>query len=107
MPATLLGTSDQDYTDKTITDEYGRDISLLGMPPLVTKSLYDPFDYVIRLTDGSEIFYEFAMLSGNLEFLHLTGIKEVSGPISRWNTDRGVDVAVSSIVFCIDAPNGS
>lgn len=92
-----------------------------GWPHSLIKATVDPFDYMAALRDGTIIYFEHAVPSDNRVWVNLT-IKQmfrVRGPLFGASNayvehhpdtgvyDRGVDVRVSDIVWCCDAPYGS
>ena len=68
----------------------------LNWPPALLKALDDPFEYLITLRTGEEIYFTNAKYL-NSDFVKLDGIKE-------W--PRGIEVRVSDIMYIADAPNG-
>lgn len=81
-------------------------------PDSLIKASYDPFSYALRLNTGELIYFNSCEIHGPWVRLNL------GSPHWDWSHyeppathlppfDRGVDVRVSSIVWCADAPFGS
>ena len=70
-------------------------------PPSLLKAVQDPFNYACRLDTGEVINFESATIAG--DYCTLEGIQQ---PAARL-FERGLDVRVSAIVWCADAPDGS
>jgi hypothetical protein len=101
---------DQDAQYKALRDA--------GWPPALIKAVDDPFDYALRLKDGSLIFFEYAVPCGknnewvSLHFQDMHYGSKVWGMSFNHNfniggKDRGLEVRVSEIVWAADAPYGS
>ncbi len=79
-------------------------------PPSLLKACGDEFEYVCKLTSGEVIYFTRAMISG--DYCTLEGL-EVSKQLSYTDQKlphlfpRGLDVRISDILWCADAPNGS
>lgn len=79
-------------------------------PPSLLKACCDDFEYVCKLTSGEVIYFTKATISG--EYCTLEGL-ESSKQLSYTDQKlphpfpRGLDVRVSGILWCADAPNGS
>jgi hypothetical protein len=101
---------DQDAQYKALMDA--------GWPPALIKAVDDPFDYALRLKDGSLIFFEYAVPCGkNNEWASLY-FQDIHRGSEVWRVsfnhnfkvggnDRGLEVRVSEIVWAADAPFGS
>lgn len=68
-----------------------------------TKSLYDPFDYALKLRTGEVIRYEHASLAGT-EWAHLHQARDYP---EGEEYPRGIDIRLSEVVWVKDAPQGS
>ena len=85
-------------------------IKSVGCPSL-RKSMHDQFDYALRLRTGEVIrFYSADFISD--EWVHLTFdscVPQVEDGVPQlpYPACRGVDVRISDIVWCMDAPEGS
>ena len=88
-----------------------------GWPEVLIKAVDDPFDYAVKLKDGSLIFFEYAIPrgSGN-EWVHLVlnDLHQGSNAYQQSlnyrlgvGKDRGLEVRVSEIIWAADAPYGS
>jgi hypothetical protein len=80
-------------------------------PPSLLKACCDQFDYACKLTSGEIIYFTKATISG--EYCALEGL-EASKQLSTRREQklphpfpRGLDVRVSDILWCADAPEGS
>jgi hypothetical protein len=77
-------------------------------PDSLLKACGDPFTYAMRLRTGEVIVFSEARIDG--EFCHISGNGEAE---AEWRNEipfehpRGIDVRISDIVWCCDAPNGS
>ena len=71
-------------------------------PPSLVKACADSFDYALRLRNGDVFHFGEAKVYG--EFVHLDSIKEL---VDGHSMDRGIDVRLSEIMWCADAPDGS
>jgi hypothetical protein len=86
-------------------------------PPSLLKAVSDPFDYALRLRTGEVIQFQSAELNGDYVTLTLHGglgdhadtynPHGQDGPRLEYPCPRGVDVRLSEIVWCADAPEGS
>lgn len=74
-------------------------------PPALIKASNDPFDYACRLRTGEIICFRSATIQGNFVTLEINQDNQ-GGPLP-FSFDRGIEVQVSDIVWCADAPNGS
>lgn len=86
-------------------------------PDSLMKACGDDFDYAMGLRDGTIFRFESAEICG--DWVHLDAIMEFALPNrpeavhttpelpAQWNFERGVDVRISDIVWCVDAPQGS
>jgi hypothetical protein len=81
----------------------------MGLPPALIKAHWDnPFDYALKLRSGEIIRFSGCVIhqSGwvTLQFEETYGeqIKELP-----FSFDRGMEIRISDIVWCADAPNGS
>jgi hypothetical protein len=79
-------------------------------PPSLLKACCDEFEYACKLTSGEIVYFTKATISG--EYCTLGGM-EGSKQLSHTDQKlphpfpRGLDVRVSGILWCADAPNGS
>jgi hypothetical protein len=90
------------------------DFQLCRLPAALRKALIDrPFDYALKLTDGQVIFFAGAVFDrANPEWIHLEMDQK---SVRQMILDKpgvaafklGLDVRISSIVWCADAPFGS
>lgn len=71
-------------------------------PKSLRKAHCDPFQYAVGLTNGQIYEFESAVISG--DFVELNGVQGKGLPFCF---ERGIDVFISSIAWCADAPNGS
>lgn len=87
-----------------------------GGSAVLLKATVDPFTYACRLTSGEIVFFESATVSGDGNFVLLSGIREVSYPrsdalqlteLGEPTFDRGMEVRRDAIVWIADAPYGS
>ena len=97
---------------KQIKNQADLEISLLtgySWPESLVKSISDPFDYELRLSTGERIRFESCAPNSNREWVSIYGIKEMNGkPLeSSQRFQRGIDLRVKEIVWCVDAPHGS
>lgn len=81
-------------------------------PPSLLKAAADkPFDYCLKLRTGEVYYFSGADLNDGGEFVTL----EFSDTIGKMDDarrnsrpfDRGLDVRLTDIVWCADAPHGS
>ncbi len=81
-----------------------------SLPASLIKAACDPFDYVLGLCTGVVIHFHRAEILGEWATLH-TGrtIYDVPGTVQTlpYPFERGMDVRISDIVWCADAPFGS
>lgn len=81
-----------------------------GWPDHLIKATCDPFHYAMGLRGGMVLEFESAEPQANGLFVRLHRAEEGSR-VGRghfpFNTDRGLDVRVSEIVWVLDAPHGS
>jgi hypothetical protein len=94
------------------------DLTQSGWPPALIKAVNDPYDYALRLKDGTLIFFEYAVPMGEYNewvSIHFQDIHK-GGEVWEWSfnhrfniggNDRGLQVRVSEIVWVADAPYGS
>ena len=77
-------------------------------PPSLLKAVLDPFDYALGLKNGAVIRFGSAVLNGAFVTLTRNGLspEHMSDEIG-YILDRGIDVRVSEILWCADAPDGS
>jgi hypothetical protein len=80
-------------------------------PPSLLKACYDEFDYALKLSDGTIIRFAFAKIHG--DYVTLMGgydkgtlIVDQPKPLP-FIFDRGIEVRLSEIIWCADAPDGS
>jgi hypothetical protein len=89
-----------------LKEEKRSDLLIAGSGVLI-KSIYDNFDYALKLRTGEVIRYTEASIISN-DWLHLEGAR-LDGGLEDENPhfDRGIDVRISDIVWAKDAPYGS
>ena len=79
------------------------------VPESLEKAACDPFNYAVGLRDGTTIEFESAVFQG--EFVRLragSGDSQFKdGLYGGYPMPRGIDVRVSEIIWCCDAPFGS
>lgn len=78
------------------------------LPASLIKACYDYFDYALSLRTGETIRFSEAKICG--KWVHLTINADLDSNDSNgsgFSLDRGLDVRLSDIVWCADAPNGS
>ena len=81
---------------------------LLNLPASLIKSIGDPFDYACRLRTGEIVFFEHAEVRGGWVTLFPPSVNH--GPLLleteqlRIPAPRGLNVRISDIVWCADAP---
>ena len=79
-------------------------------PPSLLKACCDEFEYACRLATGETVYFTHATISG--DYCTLIGV-ESAAQLTYADQKlphpfpRGLEVRVSSIVWCADAPNGS
>ncbi|MBY0506447.1 MAG: hypothetical protein K2X03_21190 [Bryobacteraceae bacterium] len=79
-------------------------------PPSLLKACMDQFDYVCKLTTGDVIYFTHAKIHG--DHCTLDGLAAAAN-FSHAKSNlphmfpRGLDVRISEIVWCADAPAGS
>lgn len=89
-----------------------------GWPPALIKAVNDPFDYALKLKDGSLIFFEYVVPIGRGNEWVSIYFQDIhkGGDVWEWSfnhrfriggNDRGLQVRVSEIVWVADAPYGS
>lgn len=77
----------------------------LTLPRSLAKACQDDnFEYALQLRTGQVIRFTGASISG--EFAHLTAYGG-NFPELPYPCPRGIDVRISDIVWCADAPTGS
>jgi hypothetical protein len=84
-------------------------------PPSLLKAAEDCFDYALRLSSGEIIRFRSAKIHGYYVTLYggtgeydSRSLAECEQPsLMPFIFDRGLDVRVSDIVWCADAPSGS
>jgi hypothetical protein len=74
-------------------------------PESLIKAHGDTFDYKLRLRSGETISFTNARICG--DYAHLSGIDKERSIGLEHVFDRGIEVRVSDIVWCADAPDGS
>jgi hypothetical protein len=98
-----------DFTSLEEPGEYQSKLIQSGYPPSLAKATVDnPFDYVCQLRTGELIRFDGAEPHG--AFVRLRGGRgaENDGVTGlKHGCPRGVDVRLSEIVWCADAPDGS
>lgn len=75
------------------------------MPDSLLKACTDQFDYALQVRTGLIFRFTDATIHG--EWVTLTGLdwnQDMPGP---YPFERGVDIRLSDIVWCADAPQGS
>ncbi len=79
----------------------------LRFPPSLIKAVGDDFEYALELRTGEVIRFRSAVIHG--EWATLDGVSWGVGRVSAlpFECPRGVDVRISEIVWCADAPDGS
>jgi hypothetical protein len=101
--------SDQLEKSELETDDF--EVLIGEMPPSLVKALDDPFDYMLGLRDGRIIHFYEASLCNNQKWVTLIGQDDVDGDIEMTGVElgfpRGIDVRISDIMWCADAPGGS
>jgi hypothetical protein len=78
-------------------------------PESLLKAVGDEFDYALGLRDGTVIRFARAAITGPA-FVRLNDIRQVDyADVARtpYSFDRGIDVRISEIAWCCDAPQGS
>lgn len=85
------------------------------LPPSLCKAATDNlFDYALRLRTGEILYFEGASFNGG-EYVTLS-LSQMRSPDHQSSSsdgaelppfERGVDVRISDIVWCADAPHGS
>lgn len=113
---------ERDYQMRTIDYETQKEAARLliplcedcarKMPYALIKALYDPFDYVLKLRTGEIIRFHTAEIHGEWVILFSEGGSATNerNNFSRYlpfSCPRGVEVRISDIVWCADAPDGS
>jgi hypothetical protein len=84
---------------------------------VLIKAVDDPFDYAVKLKDGSLIFFEYAVPCGRDKEWALLVLNDMHQGSNAYlqsvnyrigaGKDRGLEVRVSEIVWAADAPYGS
>lgn len=92
-------------------------IHVHAYPPSLVKAAGDYFDYALQLSNGTVLTFRRATLHGVYATLHNDeGAAYPTTAGKTWTEDkfplaypcpRGVDVRISEIVWCADAPEGS
>jgi hypothetical protein len=90
-----------DYIRQFHTDELHA-LQLCGSEALA-KACVDEFDYALKLETG-EIFRFTGARIINSAWVHINGIGKNR---ATWGHERGIDIRLSSIVWVMDAPEGS
>lgn len=75
-------------------------------PPSLLKAASDYFDYALQLRTGEIIRFSQAAIHGEFVTLELQDNHEQPNALP-YPFPRGVDVRISDIVWCADAPEGS
>ena len=91
------------------SERYGCPACTQRYPPSLLKACCDEFEYVCRLSTGETIYFTKATISG--DYCTLDGLdpsKQLSDNKQQLPNPfpRGLDVRLSGIVWCADAPNG-
>jgi hypothetical protein len=114
MPETLPGACNGCGTTLPVlrsTDEPEFCLScMVRLPESLRKAICDPFDYALRLRTGEIIRFSKATVQPGAEWICLEGAHPegfVFGSRLKYPCPRGIDVRVSQIVWCADAPEGS
>ena len=76
------------------------------MPPSLIKACGDTFAYVLKLRTGELIHFESAVIYGQFARLTIREPRRIEG-LEECPFTRGIDVRLSDIVWCADAPYGS
>ena len=83
-------------------------------PPSLLKAAQDYFEYALRLSSGEIIRFNSAEICGDYVTLYggdgsydSRSLADCVQPSQPFIFDRGLDVRLSEIVWCADAPNGS
>jgi hypothetical protein len=95
-----------------------QDLMDAGWPPALIKAVNDPFDYALRLKDGTLIFFEYAVPCGKHNEWALLRFQDIHRGSEVWEfsfnqrfkiggNDRGLEIRVSEIMWAADAPFGS
>lgn len=79
----------------------------LSLPPSLRKAIHDPFDYALGLSNKTVIRFNEVMIEGDWAHVLLTGHRTFASDDIPYECPRGVDVKLSEIVWCADAPEGS
>lgn len=73
------------------------------------KAVTDQFDYVCKLSTGETLYFTSATING--DFCTLDGLGHTTHSDSKRDLPhpfpRGLEVRISEIVWCADAPAGS
>lgn len=108
-----------DPSTLNIEDDFEREVlehAKLGIPEMLSKAILDYFDYAIGLRDGTRIHFHDAELSKTEGWIRLIDITEFHARGEDCRTrdalpdrlyPRGMDVRISDIIWCADAPTGS
>jgi len=78
-------------------EKYLRD--KLNWPHALIKATQDPYEYILKLKDGSQIAFVSAQYISD-DFVKLLSVK-----LEALKLSRGLEVRVSEIVWVADAPN--
>lgn len=88
-----------------------------SLPEALGKACCDPFDYAVGLRDGTVLFVHVAQYTEGSEWIHFTLHEDPrvgrthaghkSALVAAMTFDRGIDVRLSEIAWCADAPYGS
>jgi len=82
----------------------------LRIPPSLLKACGDPFDYALMLSNGRYYRFARAEIHGDWVTIHAgatdaeESFQETAFP---YGCPRGVEIRLSEIVWCADAPEGS
>jgi hypothetical protein len=74
-------------------------------PRSLLKATCDEFDYALRLSSGEIIRFRSAEIHG--DYVRLSDVEKGDEQPLPFIFDRGIDVRLSAIIWCADAPNGS
>jgi len=105
-------------TDNQVLSENEYSIIPKTYPPALRKACEDPFDYALATKSGDLFYFEEADVVDE-NWVHLRGIRRGMDNTDPWRSivngnimvtpcfGRGLDLAVSEIVWVADAPHGS
>lgn len=79
-------------------------------PHTLIKSVNDPFDYVLELSNGRIIYFVSAQLLGDYVLLELNRDRKSWASILTEVPhifERGIEIRTDAILWCAQAPDGS